>query len=64
MRADLEVFRQKIAERRERDDAAAEFRLSGCGVPESVAGPMSTPAASSGELVEDDEFYHPRSWLV
>lgn len=75
MRADLEAFRERIADRRAKDDAAANLRRSGCSVtepatelttpPAALRPSISSPSVPRREPVEDDdEFYHPRSWLV
>ncbi|CAG7607223.1 hypothetical protein E143388_05573 [Rhodococcus opacus] len=60
MRADLEMFRERIDERKARDEEAAANR-SGRGRTESAAAP---PAAAQPRTLDDDEFYRPRSWLV
>ncbi|MEN0139427.1 MAG: hypothetical protein AAGC80_30040 [Rhodococcus sp. (in: high G+C Gram-positive bacteria)] len=58
MRADLEMFRERIDERRARDEAAAANR----GRTAPPAAPVPSPRPSAPD--EDDEFYRPRSWLV
>ena len=54
MRADLDMFRERIDERRARDEEAAANRF----------GRDRTEAAAPPETLDDDEFYRPRSWLV
>ncbi|MFD7011586.1 MULTISPECIES: hypothetical protein [Rhodococcus] len=60
MRADLDMFRERIDERRARDEEAAANR-SGRSRTEPAA---ASPAAAPPETLDDDEFYRPRSWLV
>jgi len=60
MRADLEMFRERIDERRARDEEASGNR-SGRRRTESAEAP---PAAAQPRTLDDDEFYRPRSWLV
>ncbi|OUS94101.1 hypothetical protein [Rhodococcus sp. NCIMB 12038] len=58
MRADLELFRERIDERRARDEAAAANR----GEPAAAVSPVLPPQQRTVD--DDDEFYRPRSWLV
>ncbi|KAF0958238.1 hypothetical protein [Rhodococcus sp. T7] len=58
MRADLELFRERIDERRARDEAAAANRSE----PAAAVSPVLPPGP--GTVDDDDEFYRPRSWLV
>ncbi|BAH54482.1 hypothetical protein [Rhodococcus opacus] len=75
MRADLEMFRERIDERRARDEAAVANR--GRTAPTTDRG-RTAPVANRGRtapvaamppprssaLDDDDEYYRPRSWLV
>ena len=54
------MFRERIDERRARDEEASGNR-SGRGRTESAEAP---PAAAPPETLDDDDFYRPRSWLV
>ncbi|QSE95820.1 hypothetical protein JWS13_10330 [Rhodococcus pseudokoreensis] len=58
MRADLEMFRERIDERRARDEAAAASRSE----PAAAVSPVLPPRPRT--LDDDDEYYRPRSWLV
>jgi len=59
MRADLELFRERIDEARARDEAAAANR--GRAEPAAAVSPVLPPRQGT---LDDDEFYRPRSWLV
>ncbi|MBC2643396.1 hypothetical protein [Rhodococcus sp. 3A] len=59
MRADLEMFRERLDERRARDEAARAGRGPGPSVQ-----PATPEAPRRGVVEDDDEFYRPRSWLV
>ncbi|MFC9358999.1 hypothetical protein ACFTZB_20815 [Rhodococcus sp. NPDC057014] len=61
MRADLELFRERIDEARARDEAAAANR--GRAEPAAAVSP-ELPPPRPGADDDDDEFYRPRSWLV
>lgn len=54
------MFRERIDERRARDEEATANR-SGRGRTEPATAP---PAAAQPRTLDDDEFYRPRSWLV
>ena len=60
MRADLEMFRERIDERSARDEEAAANGSGRSGTELAAA----SPAAAPPETLDDDEFYRPRSWLV
>jgi hypothetical protein len=57
------MFRERLDERRTRDEAAGAGRASRGG-PGPTVEPATPAAPRRGAVEDDDDFYRPRSWLV